>query len=109
MSKLDWAEPIQPKHAGWLARYRRLLEIRRREIVPRLRDIEGFAGRYNVLGAKSVIVEWRLGDGSQLRLIANFAGEPVSAPDVAKAGRILYASAEIPGAPESATFVLLQP
>jgi malto-oligosyltrehalose trehalohydrolase len=107
-SRLDWAEPTRQGHAGWLARYRRLLEIRRREIVPRLRGMEGFAGHYRVLGAKSVIVEWQLGEGSQLRLIANFAAEAVSA-DVLEAGRILYASAEIPGAPQSATFVLLQP
>ena len=71
--------------------------------------MEGFAGRYRVLGTNSVIVEWQLGDGSQLRLIANFAAEPVAAPDFSEVGRVLYASAEIPGAPQSATFVLLQP
>jgi malto-oligosyltrehalose trehalohydrolase len=108
-SKLDWAEPTRPTHAGWLARYRRLLAIRQHEITPRLRGIGEFAGRYRVLGAKSVIVEWRLGDGSQLRLIANFAAEPVPAPDVREIGRILYASAGIPGAPQSATFGLLPP
>jgi hypothetical protein len=68
-----------------------------------------FAGHYRVLGAKRVIVEWQLGDGSQLRLIANFAAEPIAAPDVREIGRILYASAGIPGAPQSATFALLQP
>jgi len=108
-SKLDWAEPMRQTHAGWLARYHRLLAIRQREIIPRLRGIGGFAGRYRELGANSVIVEWRLGDGSQLRLIANFAAEPVSAPDVLEVGRILYTSAEMPGAPQSATFVLLPP
>ena len=108
-SKLDWAEPTRQTHAGWLARYRPLLAIRQREIIPRLRGIGGFAVRYRVLGANSVIVEWRLGDGSQLRLIANFAAEPVSASDVLEVGRILYTSAKMPGAPQSATFVLLQP
>ncbi len=53
-----------------------------------------FAGRYRALGARSVIVEWRLGDGSQLCLIANFAAEPVSAADIPDMGRMLYASAE---------------
>ena len=42
MSRLDWSEPLRPDHARWLARYRRLLEIRAREIVPRL-------GRYPAL------------------------------------------------------------
>ena len=35
-SKLDWGLAGQPVHAGWLAYYRGLLEIRRRVIVPRL-------------------------------------------------------------------------
>jgi malto-oligosyltrehalose trehalohydrolase len=108
-SRLDWAEPTQQTHAGWLARYRRLLAIRQYEIAPRLRGIGEFAGRHRVLGAKSVIVEWQLCDGSQLRLIANFAAEPVTPPNVRDIGRILYASAETAGAPQSATFGLLSP
>jgi maltooligosyltrehalose trehalohydrolase len=108
MSRLDWTEPTQQAHADWLAFYHRLLVIRGREIVPRLRGIGEFAGRYRVLGTKSVFVEWRLGDGSQLCLIANFGEEPVQSPEV-EAGRTLYASADAPGAPYSATFVLLQP
>jgi malto-oligosyltrehalose trehalohydrolase len=109
MSKLDWAEPTRQAHVAWLARYRQLLEIRRREIVPRLHGMEEFAGRYRALGARSVIVQWRLGDGSQLCLIANFAAEPVSAADIPDMGRMLYASAETAGTPQSATFGLLSP
>jgi malto-oligosyltrehalose trehalohydrolase len=108
-SKLDWAEPARREHAGWLALYRRLLAIRQGEIIPRLRGIGEFAGRYRVLGAKCVVVEWQLGDGSQLRLIANFVLEPISAPEVNEGERVLYASAGAPGAPQSATFVLLPP
>ncbi len=107
MSRLDWAEPTQQAHAGWLARYRRLLAIRQHEIVPRLRGMAGSAGSYRVLGAKSVVVEWRLGDASRLRLIANFDTNPLPAPELSEGGRMLYTSAETPGAPESATFVLL--
>jgi malto-oligosyltrehalose trehalohydrolase len=108
-SRLDWAEPRRKDHARWLARYRRLLAIRNREIVPRLRGMTGFAGSHQVLGAKSVLVEWRLGDRSRLRLIANFADEPVSALNGGEGGRILYVSAKRLGAPESAAFVLLPP
>jgi maltooligosyltrehalose trehalohydrolase len=96
-------------HAGWLARYRRLLAIRQREIVPRLYGMAGFAGSYRVLDAKSVVIEWRLGDASRLRLIANFDIKPVPATEAGEGGRMLYATAETPGAPESATFVLLPP
>jgi malto-oligosyltrehalose trehalohydrolase len=105
-SRLDWTRPTHPAHAVWLARYRRLLAIRSREIVPRLKGIEGFAGRYRVLGANSVAVEWRMGDGSILGLTANFGTEAVNAPEISGGARILYCSAETPGAPQSAAFVL---
>ena len=105
-SKLDWTGPTRPAHAVWLARYQRLLAIRSREIVPRLKGIVGSAGHYRVLGANSVAVEWRMGDGSTLGLIANFGGEPVHAAEVEQGGRILYCSGETPGALQSATFVL---
>jgi len=106
MSRLDWAEPARGEHACWLIRYRRLLEIRAQEIVPRLAGIAGFAGQYRVLGAKAIIVEWRLGDASRLTLIANFAAEAVAVPAPARDGRVLYASRDAAGMPSSATFVL---
>jgi malto-oligosyltrehalose trehalohydrolase len=108
-SKLDWAASTDPTHAVWLERYRRLLEIRSREIVPRLSGLGGPAGRYRVLGANSVTVEWQMSDGSTLELIANFGIEPVHAPEVNRGARILYGSGETPGAPQSATFVLKPP
>ncbi len=108
MSRLDWAEPTQPDHAGWLARYRSLIEIRRREIVPRLVGMPPFAGSYRVLGPQSLVVEWRLGDGSRLLLAANFSGGAVPVPSAASGGTMLYSSAT-PGAPLSASFFLLPP
>jgi malto-oligosyltrehalose trehalohydrolase len=106
-SRLDWQEVGRRGHVRWLARYRRILAIRRREIMPRLRGMAGFAGTYRVLGTKSVIVEWRLGDGSRLRLIANFGAEAIAAQDIGQDGRLLYASGVTPGAPGSAAFFLL--
>jgi maltooligosyltrehalose trehalohydrolase len=103
MSKLDWTEPEQADCARWLARYRALLEIRRREIVPRLIGMPPFAGRYRALGPQAVIVEWQLGDRSRLILIANFSALTVPLPEEASGGRLLYSSA-VPGAPVSASF-----
>ena len=108
-SKLDWTEPTQPDHVVWLARYQRLLTIRSREIAPRLHRMDGFAGHYRVIGTKSVVVEWRMGDGSSLGLVANFATEPMHAPEISGGAQLLYCSAETPGAPQSATFVLKPP
>jgi len=107
-SRLDWAEPRKEAHSLWLARYHRLLEIRAGEIVPRLTGIPAFAGSYQILGPKAVNVEWRLGDGSRLLLLANFSDEPVPVPGNLALGRVVYSSAE-PGALRSATFFLVEP
>ena len=88
MSKLDWTEPEQADRARWLARYRALLEIRRREIVPRLTGMPPFAGRYRTLGPQAVVVEWQLGDRSRLILVANFSARTVPLPEEASGGQI---------------------
>lgn len=106
MSRLDWSEPLQEPYSGWLARYRQLLQIRAREIVPRLSGMPPFAGTYQVLGPKTVRVEWRLGDGSHLSLLANFADVQVSRN--LPGGRLVYSAAD-PGAPLSAAFFLTEP
>jgi 1,4-alpha-glucan branching enzyme len=108
MSRLDWGEPEDPEHALWLARYQSLIEIRTREIAPRLAGMPPFAGHYRVIAAKAVIVEWQLGDGSRLLLLANFSDHSVPPPEPAKDGHLLYSSAA-PGAPASASFFLLMP
>jgi maltooligosyltrehalose trehalohydrolase len=87
-AKLDWSEVKQGAHAEWLAFYRELLMIRRREIVPRLKEIPGNSASYQVLGKGSVSVRWTMGDGSQLSLIANLSGERLSS--AASQGRRLW-------------------
>jgi maltooligosyltrehalose trehalohydrolase len=62
--------------------YRQLLDLRRREIVPRLTGTQSFAARYRCEG-RSLSVEWDLADGSHLMLIANLAparAEPLTKP-----------------------------
>jgi malto-oligosyltrehalose trehalohydrolase len=108
LSRLDWTESEQADHAQWLAQYRTLLEIRIREIIPRLAGLAAFAGRYQVLGPQAVFVEWQLGDGSRLLLFANFSGQPVAVPAAESADRLIYSSAA-PGAPSSASFYLSPP
>ena len=65
--------PKRRSHAAWRDFYRRVLSVRRAEIAPRLRGIGGHAGRYAVLGPQAVRVDWTLGDGSALTLMANFS------------------------------------
>jgi malto-oligosyltrehalose trehalohydrolase len=108
MSRLDWREPAQPEHATWLARCRGLIEIRRREIVPRLAGMPPSAGHYQVTGPRSLVVEWRLGDNSRLLLSVNFSGKTAPPPAKADGGALLYQSAG-PGASAGASFYLLPP
>jgi malto-oligosyltrehalose trehalohydrolase len=54
------------------ALYRQLLDLRRREIVPRLSGPGGFVTRYRSEG-RALLVSWDLPDGSRLALLANLA------------------------------------
>ncbi|MDI2589921.1 malto-oligosyltrehalose trehalohydrolase [Pseudomonas sp. N3-W] len=55
--------------------YRQLLQIRRREIVPRLPGTE--TQGTEVLGFGAISAHWRMGDGSELRIDLNLSGTPV--------------------------------
>ncbi len=106
-SKLDWEGSEKGVHAEWRDFYRRALAVRRVEIVPRLRGISGHAGRYAVLGPLAVRVDWTLGDGSALTLMANLSAAPVAAP--AAEGRVIWQEGETPPqrlAPWTAVFTL---
>jgi malto-oligosyltrehalose trehalohydrolase len=108
MARLDWAERERGEHVNWLNRYRRLLTIRRREIVPRLPGIQP-GGMYRVIGPMALRVEWRMGDGS-LVLLANFADDPVPVAGPLDPDRMIYSSAAPPGdalVPHSAAFYLM--
>src|SRR5512139_2372234 len=78
-ARLDWAAPGDGE---WLAYYRGLLKLRRDLVVPRLRGMGGRAGRFETLSPHGLRVEWRLDDGSTLRLLANLsaAGMQAAAP-----------------------------
>lgn len=77
-AKIDWSKLRDASHAQWLAHYRALLDIRKMEIIPRLAGIEGFASAYEIIGPKAVLVSWKMGDGSTLRLYANLDNDAQS-------------------------------
>ncbi|HJU17892.1 MAG TPA: malto-oligosyltrehalose trehalohydrolase [Stellaceae bacterium] len=88
-AKLDWGDLAEPEHRAWHDHHRRLLAVRRDEIVPLLRGIPGHAGRYEVLGEGAVIVRWRFGAGGELVLAANLCAGP-AAGFPATSGRVLW-------------------
>jgi len=81
-SKLDWQELTLPANADFHGLYRRLLKIRREEIMPLLTGVGGHSGSYRQIVGGAFLVEWKLAKGKVLRLIANLADEPVDNIDV---------------------------
>jgi 1,4-alpha-glucan branching enzyme/maltooligosyltrehalose trehalohydrolase len=98
-SKLDWGELEDTAQAGWLAYYRRLLELRREMITPRLRGMEGYSGKAEVFAPSALQVQWRLGDGSTLQLLANFSDEEVRMPGPEKTAGEIVLFQTVPEAP----------
>jgi len=88
-SRLDWHELLASPHDEWLAFYRRCLGLRRTHIVPRLAGMPP-SGTCAVERDEVLCASWTLGDGSILRLIANFGA--VLPHRVQQEGEVIYAT-----------------
>jgi len=86
---LDWSAPGRAPHADWLAFHRQLLGLRHREIVPRLTGMTG-GGTFTLVATHTLRVDWPLGDGSELHLLAHLDAGPGPAM-AAPPGRMVYA------------------
>ncbi|MGP1677460.1 MAG: malto-oligosyltrehalose trehalohydrolase [Burkholderiales bacterium] len=91
-SKLRWDEIERAPHSEWLALYRELLALRHRLIVPRLAGMKS-GGDFRIEGGV-LRVQWTMGEGSRLHLMANFAAS-ASAPLTLPPGEFLYASSPL--------------
>jgi maltooligosyltrehalose trehalohydrolase len=76
-SKLDWSRLEKPEHQAWLAYYQNLLLLRKERLVPHLPGLQGNNTAVRLLGDRSATIEWRLGDGRKLTLLANLGTTPV--------------------------------
>ncbi|SMF57422.1 maltooligosyl trehalose hydrolase [Tistlia consotensis] len=92
-STLDWQRLDDPDGRRQLGLVRRLLEIRHREVVPRLAGLGGHCGRIRAQHDGVVAVTWTLTDGSRLQIDANLEREerPAEPPPP---GRLLFELAE---------------
>lgn len=88
-SRIDWTALDQEKGQARHQFVQRLLAIRHAEIVPRLPHVAGGAGRAKADARDVIAVRWRLGDGSQLHLVANLSGTP-AARVAGLPGRVLF-------------------
>lgn len=93
-ARLAWEDRRRAPHDGWLDWYRRILAVRRAEIVPRLAGIPGHAGEYEMHGEKGLGVRWRLGDGSRLHLLANPSGDDLTVSSI-PAERIIWQEGDV--------------
>lgn len=100
-STLDWTQRNLGPHADWLQYYRRLLQIRRDEIVLRLAGVPGDSGTWHLLGKTGLAVHWHLADGAILSLYGQWAPEPLFL-DLIPKGRLVFAQ------PQEATVLLQQ-
>jgi malto-oligosyltrehalose trehalohydrolase len=84
----DWEARDQPLGRKRLALVRKLLEIRRREIVPRLAGA-AFGGARSADEGR-LMAHWRLGGGARLSLIANLSPRPVAMPPHDRTGTVIW-------------------
>lgn len=90
-SKLNWTALEQPEHESWLHFYREMLALRQRAIVPLLRELIPGTGNFHTFEPLGLAVEWRLKNGSKLKLFANLGDDEIPA-QVGAASQIIYSS-----------------
>jgi malto-oligosyltrehalose trehalohydrolase len=93
-AKLRWEDTEHPPHAAWLDWYRRVLAVRHQNIVPGLRNMKGNSAHYQIVAPGAFVVNWTMGDQSQLQLAANLTRTPVSGFS-AHPGNLLWAEGAI--------------
>ncbi len=92
-SRLRWDSRSRAQHAQWLRWCAALLALRQRQIVPRLHGISGGNAGFRVVGRTGLIVNWHLGDGSRLALVANLGAGRTNGFE-RPIGEVLFAAGE---------------
>lgn len=88
-SRLERKSQQTDSAKSWRRFHQELLDLRWREIVPRLHQLPGGHAGYETLGGRALRAHWRLADGSRLTLLANMGDQTIT--DIARPGeRVLY-------------------
>lgn len=80
-ARLDWSDLHRQECRARHDLVRRLLEVRRTQIVPRLPGMTGSQQPAQDHGNGSISASWTLGDNSRLHLLANIGAEPAHLPE----------------------------
>ena len=91
-SKLDWESVSCECHSHWLNLYRELLMIRRKTIVPVLRQLGKATIEFCDEQRRTLGISWPLGNRGRLALAANLSPDTVTLP-ISDTSPVLYASA----------------
>jgi maltooligosyltrehalose trehalohydrolase len=75
-AKLDWQSLDTAEGAAWYTYYRLLLNLRRQEIIPRLRTMQSGKNHWQAIGESALTVRWPLQTGEELLLFANLGRSP---------------------------------
>lgn len=76
-------------HRQWLHYHRQLIELRKKEIIPRLAGMRVRSGGFEAVVDRAIYVYWIMGDGAKLSLLANLAERAVKAGKP-PAGRVIF-------------------
>jgi malto-oligosyltrehalose trehalohydrolase len=89
-SMLDWDKLREPQHRARMDLFKRLLDVRREEIVPLSSEIGGNAGSFSLHDDHAFTANWLLSGGGALVLHVNLGSAAVQL-EQASNGRVLYA------------------
>lgn len=91
-SMLSWQALNDQESQVWLKFHRHLLVLRQQEIMPRLPGMRLSDTTVLQIGAHGLRVDWQMGDGSLLILLANLSAEELDISHCKPTGRLIYAS-----------------
>lgn len=93
-SKLDWSEMMQSDHQDWMRFYRKMLELRREHIIPRLETGCAVKADYEAHGDRGLTVRWKFSDQLELILMANLGTHSLHGL-ILPASQIIYAGEQM--------------
>jgi 1,4-alpha-glucan branching enzyme len=91
-SKLDWNEAEQDSNDDHVQFCRKLLEVRRQAIAPRVDGASVGHASYAVTSEGPLQVSWQLADGAQLLLVANLRSDSAEPPSSVPIGTLLHST-----------------
>ncbi len=91
---LDWKDLERPEHRRWWAFYRHLLRIRQKEIAPRLKGLKGGIGDVLMLQDTAFCIQWALGDGALLVVVANLGDRGANSPPLPLPEHLVFETSE---------------